>query len=130
MSETVTLTIPRQSEYFSVVRMVVGGIAAGLSLSYDALDDLQLAIGSILDSDGLGDRPNVTVRVHIDGDHMRAELGPFDAKRAGKAFQGAAEPALDLRRMLDTIVDEVRLETDDDGGGWVHLTKHVKAAAV
>jgi hypothetical protein len=129
MTETVTLTVPRQPEYFAVVRMVVGGIASGLSLSYDALDDLQLAIGSILDSDGLGHSDAVTVRVHIDGDQMRAELGPFDADRAGKAFEGAAEPALDLRRLLDTIVDEVVLDTDS-GEGWVHLTKLVKAAAV
>ena len=131
MTDTVTLSIPRNPQYYSVVRMVVGGIAAGLQLSYDALDDLQLAIGTLLDRDDLQAAGEVTLRLEVDDDRMRASLGTFRSSSLQQAFSadGNGEGEFGLRRLLDTIVDEVDVSQEGDGE-WVTLTKRVKAAAV
>lgn len=132
MSDTVTLRIPQSPQYYSVARLVVGGLAAGLSLSYDALDDLQLAIGSLLDNESLlsaHDGP-VTIRLAVDEDRLQASLGEFSREALQTAFAngGGSEEKLDLRRLLDTIVDDVEISTSE-AGGWVTLTKRVKAVA-
>ena len=129
MSDSVTLTIPRNPQYYGVVRLVVGGLAAGLSLSLDALDDLWLAIGSLLDNEDLPVDDDVTLRLEVRDDALIASLGTFAAQSADKAFDRAHPdgPEFGLRRMLDTIVDDVDIRAHDDGE-WITLTKRVRAA--
>ncbi len=137
MSDTVALSFPRDSRYYAVARLVVGGMAAPLQMSYDALDDLQLAISSLLDHeelatqgatvDGLGD---VQLRLEVDEHQLVAGLGAFATGSLDRAFQRSAEQGgeMGLQRLLDTIVDDVSVGAEDDGE-WVTLTKRVKALA-
>lgn len=137
MSDTVALSFPRDSRYYAVARLVVGGMAAPLQMSYDALDDLQLAISSLLDheelatqgatADGLGD---VQLRLEVDEHQLVAGLGAFATGSLDRAFQRSAEQGgeMGLQRLLDTIVDDVSVAAEDDGE-WVTLTKRVKALA-
>ncbi|MCW2921501.1 MAG: hypothetical protein JWL76_1375 [Thermoleophilia bacterium] len=137
MSDTVALSFPRDSRYYAVARLVVGGMAAPLQMSYDALDDLQLAISSLLDheelatqgatADGLGD---VQLRLEVDEHQLVAGLGAFATGSLDRAFQRSAEQGgeMGLQRLLDTIVDDVSVGAEDDGE-WVTLTKRVKALA-
>lgn len=137
MSDTVALSFPRDSRYYAVARLVVGGMAAPLQMSYDALDDLQLAISSLLDHeelatqgatvDGLGD---VQLRLEVDEHQLVAGLGAFATGSLDRAFQRSAEQGgeMGLQRLLDTIVDDVSVGAEADGE-WVTLTKRVKALA-
>ncbi len=137
MSDTVALSFPRDSRYYAVARLVVGGMAAPLQMSYDALDDLQLAISSLLDhedlatqgttADGLGD---VQLRLEVDEHQLVAALGSFASGSLDRAFERSAQQGgeMGLRRLLDTIVDDVHVEADESGE-WVTLTKRVKALA-
>ena len=130
MSDTVTLSIPRNPQYYSVARLVVGGLAAGLSVSYDALDDLQLAIGSLLDSDDLPADGDLQIKLDVDDSTLTATLGRFRNDSLAAALQGNGKgPELGLRRLLDTIVDTVEIEAAEGGDGeWVRLTKKVETA--
>lgn len=134
MADTVSLSFPRDTRYYAVARLVVGGMAAPLQMSYDALDDLQLAISSLLDhedlavSDGEGD---ISLRLHVADDQLVASLGAFKPGGLNQAFarptpEGGGD--LGLRRLLDTIIDEVTVEEVGDSE-WVTLTKRVKAMA-
>jgi anti-sigma regulatory factor (Ser/Thr protein kinase) len=137
MSDTVALSFPRDSRYYAVARLVVGGMAAPLQMSYDALDDLQLAISSLLDheelatqgatADGLGD---VQLRREVDEHQLVAGLGAFATGSLDRAFERSAEQGgeMGLQRLLDTIVDDVSVAAESDGE-WVTLTKRVKALA-
>ena len=137
MSDTVALSFPRDSRYYPVARLVVGGMAAPLQMSYDALDDLQLAISSLLDheelattatsEDGLGD---VRLRLEVDEQQLVAALGSFATGSLDRAFERSAAQGgeMGLQRLLDTIVDDVSVSSDDDGE-WVTLTKRVKVVA-
>jgi anti-sigma regulatory factor (Ser/Thr protein kinase) len=135
MSDTVSLSFPRDSRYYAVARLVVGGMAAPLEMSYDALDDLQLAISSLLDHedlalDGDGSTGDVRLRLEVDESQLVAALGSFASGSLDRAFERSAQQGgeMGLRRLLDTIVDDVRV-TDDSDGEWITLTKHVKALA-
>ena len=138
MADTVALSFPRDSRYYAVARLVVGGMAAPLQMSYDALDDLQLAISSLLDheelatsgpegEDGVGD---VQLRLEVDDERLVASIGSFAPGSVDKAFErsAAAGGDLGLRRLLDTIVDDVAVDAEGDAE-WVTLTKRVKAMA-
>ena len=128
-SETVVLSFPRKSQYFGVARLVVGGLAAPLQMSYDALDDLQLAISSLLDNEDLPAADELTLRLHVGTDNMRASLGGFPLDSVDGAFDRSSDKGgeLGLRKLLDTIVDEVEVVADGDGQEWVTLTKRVGA---
>lgn len=130
MSDIVTLRMPRHPQYYSVARLVVGGLAAGLSLSYDALDDLQLAIGSLLDSEDLPIEGDLILELDVNDSQLKARIGRFEGTALASALEGSAEgedERLDLRRLLDTIVDSVEIEASDDGQ-WITLTKRVTTA--
>ncbi|MCW2928234.1 MAG: hypothetical protein JWM86_2202 [Thermoleophilia bacterium] len=140
MADSVSLSFPRDSRYYAVARLVVGGMAAPLQMSYDALDDLQLAISSLLDHEdlatagaGVGGAPgDVRLRLEVDEHQLVAAIGSFVTGSIDRAFERSAQQGgdLGLRRLLDTIVDDVTVDGDGDGDGeWITLTKHVKAIA-
>ena len=52
---------------------------------------------------------------------MLAAVGPVAAATAGELEAEAGE-SLGLRRLLDTVVDDVALR-ERDGGAWVELRK-------
>jgi hypothetical protein len=117
--EEFTIRIPRGRQYTTVAGLVVGGIAARHDFTLDALDDLQLALDSLLEQGGAdGD---VTIEIGIDDQTILAAVGPVAAATAGEL---EAEPgeSLGLRRLLDTVVDDVALR-ERDGGAWVELRK-------
>jgi anti-sigma regulatory factor (Ser/Thr protein kinase) len=135
MSDTVSLSFPRDSRYYAVARLVVGGMAAPLEMSYDALDDLQLAISSLLDHedlalDGDGSTGDVRLRLEVDESQLVAALGSFASGSLDRAFERSAQQGgeMGLQRLLDTIVDDVSVTGESDGE-WITLTKNVKALA-
>lgn len=127
-SDTVVLRFPRKAQYYSVARLVVGGLAAPLQMSYDALDDLQLAVSTLLDSHELDADHELTLRIEVGPERMQASLGAFATGVVAGAFEQSSERGgdFDLRRLLDTIVDDVSINEIDDAE-WVTLTKLVKA---
>jgi hypothetical protein len=115
MADEVTLTIPRHPEFHRVAHLVLGGLATRMNLTLENLEDMTIAIDSILDlTEPEGD---VTVAIRLDGDALETRVGPVDL---GDALDHEAGAALDLRRVLDAVVDDVRVE-----GDWVKLTKRV-----
>lgn len=128
-TDTVTLSFPRKSQYYAVARLVVGGMAAPLNMSYDALDDLQQAISHLLDSEDLPVAGDLTLQLDVGEDSMAASIGGFQLDSVDAAFERSEQTAggeFGLRRILDTFVDSVEVDRRDTGE-WVTLTKRVKA---
>ena len=113
-----TIRIPRERQFATVAGLVVGGIAARHDVTLDALDDLQLALDSLLVQAGDGD---VTIVIGVDSASIKASVGPVAAATAGELEADAGE-SLGLRRLLETVVDGVSL-SERDGGDWVELRK-------
>jgi len=120
MADEIALSIPRDRAFHGVASLVVGGIGSRLDLTFEALEDLQLALVSLLEAeDGGGD---VTVLLRLLDGSIETTVGPFDAARLRRRL--AAEDGVGLRRVLDTVADRVDL-VDREEGAFVALAKAV-----
>ena len=118
MSDEIVLRLPRERPFFGVAHLVLGGLAVRLDLSFEQLEDVQVALAELLEQHENGD--DITVSVTVEGGVLRASLGPFDETLATDLDRDGGP--VGLRRVLDTVVDSVEV-TDRDGQPWVVLTK-------
>ena len=120
MTEEIRLTLPAQEDFRHVAHLVVGGIAARRELTFEDLEDLQVAVDAVLGC--REDDDEVVVSLRLDDDHLHASIGPFGADALAQLDR---EPGgLPLRRVLDTVCDSVEIN-ERDGGSWVDLSKQV-----
>jgi anti-sigma regulatory factor (Ser/Thr protein kinase) len=119
LTDEIKLVLPAQEDFHPVAHLVVGGLGARLELTYEQLEDLQVAVEALLgcrDDDG-----EVSVIVTVEPDVVHATVGPFQPQ-ALAGLEGDADGEFGLRRVLDTVTDSVQVE-ERDGGAWVALTK-------
>ena len=125
MTGDIRLTIPGERDYFGVAHLVLGGLASRHQLTIESFEDLLLALDGLLErTEG---EPAVTLSVRVDGDEIHAELGPFAAGSVRAELERQTEGGIDLRRLLETVVDDFSVRDAEDGD-WVQLTKTVRAA--
>ena len=124
--ETIELTLPAGREWHAVARLVLGGVADRMNLSFEDLDDLQLAVERLLVEAASQD--TVTLRVDVVDHGVRVGVGPLVERTIADALQGPdAEPGeLTLRRILQTVVDSFGVEEAAEGGIVVRLQKAVR----
>ena len=123
MSDEVTLELPRERAFYGVAHLVVGGLAVRFDLTFEHLEDLQLALAELLERQEGDDVVTVTVRVH--DDVVEATIGPFDAQFLAELQHDSRGDGVGLRRLLDTVVDRVEV-TERDGAPWVELVKRLE----
>jgi hypothetical protein len=123
-ADAITLSIPHAKPYHGVARLVVGGLAARLELSYEHLEDLQLALESVLERDGYVAGQEVSVRLVVGEDSVIMTIGPLDPSELRADLERESDDGISLSRLLSTLVEEVTLE-DVDGGHWLRLEKRV-----
>jgi hypothetical protein len=123
-ADSITLSIPHAKAYHSVARLVVGGLAARLELSYEHLEDLQLALESVLESDGYVAGGEVTVQLVVEPDSVVMEIGPLDPVVLGEDLGRDAGEEISLSRLLSTFVEEISVQ-EGDGGSRLRLEKRV-----
>jgi hypothetical protein len=121
--DEIMLTIPRDRALYTVAHLVLGGLGIRLNLTIEHLEDLQLALDTVLER--VSDVEHVTIAVSVSEGKIETAIGPM---RDGVRDELAATEGEDvgLRRILNALVDEVEL-TPREGGDWVKLTKAVEA---
>jgi hypothetical protein len=124
MAERITLEVPATLDALSTVRMVLGGLGAGLGYSLDDLEDLSLA------TDGLFHAALKTescerfaVEVVIADGDLSVYSGEFHSADLRSQVENGDEGCLDLCRLLRGTVDDVGCRDKDDGGYQVVLVK-------
>jgi hypothetical protein len=122
----IRLTIPHQPPYHGVALLVVGGLAARLDLSYENLEDLQLALENVLENGGYATQPEVTVELEMEDGSLAMTVGPLDGDAVRAALEDDGDDRISLGRLLDTLVENVQLQRRDDGD-WLRLDKRVVA---
>ena len=115
-TDEIRLALPAQEDFRHVAHLVVGGLAARRDLTYDVLEDLQVAFDALLGC--RDDEEEIVVTMCVDDGEVRATVGPFD----GDSLDRPGD--LPLRRVLETVCQSVSVE-ERDGGSWVDLTKRV-----
>lgn len=123
MIDRITLTIPREPDFHRVAHLVLGGLAVRLDLTIENLEDLELALDSLLDRvDGRhrkGD--DLTVTMSLRDGELETRVGPLSDVVLDELERDGGD-GLDLRRVLASTVDDVLVE-----GDTVVLTKKVAA---
>ena len=118
MADEITLTIPRDPEFRRVASYVVGGLAARLNLTVESLEDIQLALDSLL-ARAEGPDGEITLQMTVHADALVTRVGPL-GPRVIDELEREPGDGLDIRRVLDSTVDEVLVD-----GDWAVLTKAV-----
>ena len=106
--DEITLTLPHEREFHRVAHLVLGGLAVRLGLTIETLEDLQLALSTILDrAKGDGE---LTVSMSLVDGTLETSVGPVDLSREldGEDDDGT----LNLRRILWAVVDDVQVDGD------------------
>lgn len=127
MTDEITLTLPRERDFYGIAHLVLGGLAVRLDLTFETLEDLQVALASVLerpDADG-----DIHVTLRVDEGAVHALVGPFDRELLHAQLERRApEEELSLARLLGAVVD--RIDVDDRGdAAWIELTKSVEAVS-
>jgi hypothetical protein len=120
MIDEVRLALPAQEDFRPVAHLVVGGLAARRELTYDVLEDLQVAFDALLAC--RDDEGEIVVSLSVDDGELRASVGPFTADAIAQLDRDPGE--LPLRRVLETVCDSVTV-AERDGASWVDLRKQV-----
>jgi anti-sigma regulatory factor (Ser/Thr protein kinase) len=125
----IKLKIPHQSSYHGVALLVVGGLAARLNVSYEQLEDLQLALESVLENDGYARTSEVTVELDVQDGGLAMIVGPLDGAALKSDLEDERDDRLGLGRLLGTLVEDVSVESRKDGD-WLRLEKRVQAVRI
>jgi hypothetical protein len=111
-TDHVRLSIPADRRFRLTLRLLLGGIGSRSQLSYEELDELQLAVETVI-----ADRT-------IAGDalHVEAELDPSSVLIALGPFAPEGRPG--RRVVVEQLVRRARVVRRSDGdtaGDWVEL---------
>jgi hypothetical protein len=117
-TDEIRLAIPAQEDFRHVAHLVVGGLAARRDLTYDVLEDLQVAFDALLAC--RDDDEEIVVTMCVDDSEVRATVGPFTTAALAQLDRGPGD--LPLRRVLDTVLDDVSVD-ERDGRSWVDVKK-------
>lgn len=104
-TESFVLTIPTATRFQGVATLVLGGIGTRLDLPYERMDDLQLAVLSLL---AAGGDDSIEVEVEAGQDAMSVSVGPLAT--GSNSDEGLARV---LRRLADSVEPLQR-----DGQEW------------
>lgn len=123
VTDEITLTVPRERPFYRVAHLVLGGLAVRLDLTFDTLEDLQVALAGLLEREEDGDG-EVTVAVRVLPGALQAVIGPFGAEALLQDWDSDAD--LGLRRVLETVCDDVKIAD----GNFVQITKSLQRVSV
>jgi hypothetical protein len=125
VTRNIELRIPSQKPYHGVARLVVGGLAARLELSFETLEDLQLALASVLEADDYAAGDEICVQLDVTDEQIQMSIGPLEGEPVRKDLAAAGDETIGLGRLLGTLVENVAVEQREDGD-WLHFTKAIQ----
>ena len=114
--DCIVVEFPSGDGYRSVGRLVLGGLVSRFELPVDRVEDLLLAVESLLQQRLAGDTVRLEATAAPDG--LRLRVGPFGGSPMG-------DPG--VSRVLTRLVDEVS-EEEVDGVDGTQIDLHVSAA--
>lgn len=119
--DEIQLTLPSDEAFHRVAHLVLGGLAARLNLTFESLEDLELALDALLERAKRDE--DIVLRVQVLDGELHTIVGPFASVRGELEHDGSN--ALNLARILSAVCDSVEI-SDRDGSEWVELTKRVE----
>jgi hypothetical protein len=125
VTQAIELRIPNERPFHGVARLVVGGLAARHNLSYEALEDLQLALVTVLEGDAYSTAAEIRVELEVTDEAIAMAIGPLNGEAVRADLEQASDGNLGLGRLLGTLVEDAGVEAREDGD-WLRLSKRVR----
>lgn len=113
--DRITLSVPAEPDFHGTLRLVVGGIGARSQLPYDQVNELQLAVESLVAHRRVQGRSTI-VEAGVDGESVSILLGPFEPEDDTSGL-----------RVVERLVSRVAV-VDRDGGQWLELVSEAPSA--
>lgn len=111
-NDRIVLTLPGSPSLRGVATLVLGGIGSRIDLPYEKIDELQLAVLSVL---GACELDSATIEIEIGEPGVLVSVGPLPDGTVGSPG---------LRTVLERLVDEVepaRRGAGDASAEWIVL---------
>jgi hypothetical protein len=121
--DLITLTIPADEGFDWIAYLVLGGLAVRLDVTFEHLEDLNLALEGLLEE--RADDGEVTVAVRVLGDELQTSVGPFAPGHLRAELEREPREGVGLKRVLSTVMDTFDV-ADRDGGEWIEMRKTVQ----
>jgi hypothetical protein len=125
VTQAIELRIPNERPFHGVARLVVGGLAARHNLSYEALEDLQLALVTVLEGDAYSTAAEIRVELEVTDEAIAMAIGPLNGDAVRADLEESSDRDLGLGRLLGTLVEDAGVEAREDGD-WLRLSKRVR----
>jgi hypothetical protein len=106
--DRVRLSVPTSPSFRGALRLLLGGLGSGAGLSYDHVNELQLAVEALAAHRELAGK-SLLVEADLEAGAIVLAVGPFVP---------ADDPA--GRRVLDRLVRRARTSSREDGE-WIEL---------
>jgi hypothetical protein len=120
MSDEIVLTLPQHDDFHHVAHLVVGGLAVRLNLTFENLEDVQVALEGLL-----GRAPGeITVALRLEGNGLVMSVGPFECEALRRELDDE-RAEIGLSRVLQTVSDGIDV-LEREEGCWVELRKAVE----
>ncbi len=112
-NRTIELTVPARAEFVRVVRLVMAGIANGLSFDVEEIDDLKTAIGEAYGTFHPSEVSPLTVSTRIDANRVVVELSQVHAGVAPGLFalDSSTERGMGML-LMKHLMDEMEYRSD------------------
>jgi hypothetical protein len=118
--DEITLTVPAERRFLGVVNLVVGGLGSRLDLPYEQVDDLQLAVDSVLSHGDQAGGSELVVEMQVGEQRLVLRVGPL-------ADGSSGDPG--LQRVLTPLVQSA-VPLERDGRDWLELQLQRRAIEV
>jgi hypothetical protein len=103
VTDTILLTFPSRQSFRGVPSLVLGGVGSRLDLPYERMDDLQLAVLSMLDASAAEE---TTLEIQAEEERVAVSVGPLRPDVDGDTG---------LALVLDRLTDGVEAGSRGDG---------------
>ena len=117
------MTLRNERRFYGLVRLLVSGLASQFDLPYEQMDDLQLALETVLARDS-HQGEEVTLRIEPGEESIVAWLRPVDVDK--HELDEGQSGQVGLGRVLANLVDVVEV-VSLDGERWLYLEQRIPA---
>lgn len=123
--DTVTLTLPVQTEYAPTIRMLASGLATLAGMAFDEVDEMRVAAGEafVYAVETSDDDSEATFRFTVDPGQLEMDV------ILGAGHESADDPMSEIAvAILGEVVNSCDLTSTPDGARCLHIVKRAGAA--